>query len=193
MTISIYFQRVAFVAAVRQLFVCFEANFLAACSCTYSFSQPLCLWDAPPCFLLEPAVELAAEWMALCDLAVVPGLKRSVSPTTFPPPHPPLPPPLTGTGMTTLLNNGLNNQGLCYDIMQRSPFGNSDALQTKCPAWIVAENLQTLLCSLPTEHSCSGWVYIMRNAVKASWNQFGLHRWWLFPPNVEGVCLCHGI
>lgn len=80
--------------------------------------------------------------MALCDLAVVPGLKRSVSPFAL---------PLNVTGMTALLNNGLNNQEPCYDFMQRSPFGNSQARQTKCrhyfaQAHILAENPRTKSC-----------------------------------------------
>lgn len=100
------------ITAIHQLFVCFEVNFLATYSYTHCFFLSLSLWDAPPCFILEPAVELEAEWMALCDLAVVPVKKVCFSP---------YPSTLCGTGMTTIRNNGQNNSMSCYDIMQRSP------------------------------------------------------------------------
>lgn len=82
------------------MFVCFEADFFTAHSSALCFSQSRCLWDAPPCFLLEPAVEPGPEWMALC--------RRSA------PLHP------QWQWLTTLSNNGLDNSRSCYDIMQRS-------------------------------------------------------------------------
>ena len=138
---------------------------------THCFSESFCLWDAPPFLLLEPAVELGAQWMALCDLAVVPVWKIYFS-------H--YPSTLCGPSMTTLWNNGLNKSLSCHNFMQRSPISDfqatrpSDKMSTTLTQQsdselLKYENQQTLSCSLSNGHSqeLSLWWECIKRLVKS--------------------------
>lgn len=116
-------------------------------------------------------MELEAEWMALCDLAVVPVEKVCFSPC---------PSTLCAIGMTTTWNDGPNNSKSCYDIIQRSPIsvfwaaGPSDKMST---------TLNT-----------AGWLWAARAKVWESADTVMQLIWWTrtqYLQHMVEVCVVH--
>lgn len=110
------------------LFICLRQVFLLSThtdSFCPSFSFPL--RDAPPHFILEPAVKPEAEWMALCDWLSLRAQKVCVSP----------PSPVSAT-LTTRWHDGPNNSEHCCDITQKvvqwAPPSGCGVRRTKCRA-----------------------------------------------------------